>query len=122
MMSIESAAAEAPYTFFFQAEDGIRDVAVTGVQTCALPICRSCKPKAATFRKQLDTAQPRRWCRLLEVPRKQHSAPPQWAGRWQPSRRLGLAARPDQVVCPVLAFAFDQAGIDRSEERRVGKE
>src|SRR2546429_2303511 len=26
------------YFFFFQAEDGIRDVAVTGVQTCALPI------------------------------------------------------------------------------------
>src|SRR2546429_194408 len=25
-------------SFFFQAEDGIRDVAVTGVQTCALPI------------------------------------------------------------------------------------
>src|SRR2546422_6868491 len=31
--------------FFFQAEDGIRDVAVTGVQTCALPIFR--KPAAA---------------------------------------------------------------------------
>src|SRR2546429_9527472 len=27
--------------FFFQAEDGIRDVAVTGVQTCALPISES---------------------------------------------------------------------------------
>src|SRR5216684_6441243 len=27
--------------FFFQAEDGIRDVAVTGVQTCALPIRRA---------------------------------------------------------------------------------
>src|SRR6266550_890337 len=27
-----------PLIFFFQAEDGIRDVAVTGVQTCALPI------------------------------------------------------------------------------------
>src|SRR2546422_8874724 len=27
------------FFFFFQAEDGIRDVAVTGVQTCALPIC-----------------------------------------------------------------------------------
>src|SRR5206468_5504189 len=26
--------------FFFQAEDGIRDLIVTGVQTCALPICR----------------------------------------------------------------------------------
>src|SRR6266542_3901526 len=27
--------------FFFQAEDGIRDATVTGVQTCALPICSS---------------------------------------------------------------------------------
>src|SRR5205085_4571095 len=27
------------YFFFFQAEDGIRDLTVTGVQTCALPIC-----------------------------------------------------------------------------------
>src|SRR5260221_295769 len=26
-------------SFFFQAEDGIRDHCVTGVQTCALPIC-----------------------------------------------------------------------------------
>src|SRR5438128_2874011 len=31
--------------FFFQAEDGIRDATVTGVQTCALPIC--------TFREDL---------------------------------------------------------------------
>ena len=30
--------------FFFQAEDGIRDVAVTGVQTCALPIWWSSRP------------------------------------------------------------------------------
>src|SRR3989449_7835144 len=29
------------FFFFFQAEDGIRDVAVTGVQTCALPISRA---------------------------------------------------------------------------------
>src|SRR5207245_5935671 len=28
-----------PQSFFFQAEDGIRDATVTGVQTCALPIC-----------------------------------------------------------------------------------
>src|SRR3712207_7517826 len=28
------------YFFFFQAEDGIRDIGVTGVQTCALPISR----------------------------------------------------------------------------------
>src|SRR2546430_11921406 len=29
------------YVFFFQAEDGIRDLTVTGVQTCALPISPS---------------------------------------------------------------------------------
>src|SRR5690348_18207555 len=29
------------FFFFFQAEDGIRDGRVTGVQTCALPICLS---------------------------------------------------------------------------------
>src|SRR5690606_37289144 len=28
------------FFFFFQAEDGIRDFHVTGVQTCALPICK----------------------------------------------------------------------------------
>src|SRR5262249_51254163 len=36
--------------FFFQAEDGIRDWSVTGVQTCALPICRAghgCGPRRA---------------------------------------------------------------------------
>ena len=27
------------FFFFFQAEDGIRDIGMTGVQTCALPIC-----------------------------------------------------------------------------------
>src|SRR5437762_8025622 len=30
------------YFFFFQAEDGIRDTSVTGVQTCALPISFFC--------------------------------------------------------------------------------
>src|SRR3989304_3780393 len=35
------AAAAARFFFVVQAEDGIRDVAVTGVQTCALPICAS---------------------------------------------------------------------------------
>ena len=34
--------------FFFQAEDGIRDDLVTGVQTCALPISRD--PRLAQFR------------------------------------------------------------------------
>src|SRR6266436_9107923 len=33
------------FFFFFQAEDGIRDVAVTGVQTCALPIFAALESK-----------------------------------------------------------------------------
>src|SRR2546430_3231041 len=33
---------EHPLCFFFQAEDGIRDLTVTGVQTCALPISAAC--------------------------------------------------------------------------------
>src|SRR5699024_12108676 len=37
--------------FFFQAEDGIRDRNVTGVQTCALPICNP-KMKEAVLKKQ----------------------------------------------------------------------
>src|ERR1041385_9396906 len=37
------------FCFFFQAEDGIRDVAVTGVQTCALPICLLQAPRG-TYR------------------------------------------------------------------------
>src|SRR5207245_6382842 len=34
--------------FFFQAEDGIRDATVTGVQTCALPISEH-RDRAAVF-------------------------------------------------------------------------
>src|SRR3990167_10363459 len=44
---------EAFFWFFFQAEDGIRDLTVTGVQTCALPISTasrsSCRPAAFRY-------------------------------------------------------------------------
>src|SRR5687768_6515443 len=40
---------EPVYAFFFQAEDGIRDVAVTGVQTCALPILASTATPPASW-------------------------------------------------------------------------
>src|SRR2546429_5365617 len=43
--------------FFFQAEDGIRDVAVTGVQTCALPICRRRATLACACARQLGEAR-----------------------------------------------------------------
>src|SRR5206468_5506132 len=43
--------------FFFQAEDGIRDLIVTGVQTCALPISStfsSCRRASATEKVLVD--------------------------------------------------------------------
>src|SRR2546422_5793380 len=42
------------FFFFFQAEDGIRDVAVTGVQTCALPISRTRDDRPVPFRDPLS--------------------------------------------------------------------
>src|SRR5205809_3295230 len=68
--------------FFFQAEDGIRDVAVTGVQTCALPISEGSRPTASVafcdfrewLRKRWDAIPPRREVRArVESWRKGHS-------------------------------------------------
>src|ERR1041385_5162782 len=42
------------FFFFFQAEDGIRDVAVTGVQTCALPICFDALPLRTKLLRHLE--------------------------------------------------------------------
>src|SRR5438445_7679297 len=39
------------FFFFFQAEDGIRDIGVTGVQTCALPIALMRAARAARTRR-----------------------------------------------------------------------
>src|SRR5207245_3160612 len=40
----------------FQAEDGIRDATVTGVQTCALPICACERKVGAAMNLQSETA------------------------------------------------------------------
>src|SRR3989442_4740845 len=54
--------------FFFQAEDGIRDADVTGVQTCALPICAEAgEPGRAPF--EGVEARPSARAPLLEVER-----------------------------------------------------
>src|SRR6266403_2691329 len=44
--------------FFFQAEDGIRDLYVTGVQTCALPIFKSQRAKVKSELRKRVTASP----------------------------------------------------------------
>src|SRR2546429_2274527 len=48
--------------FFFQAEDGIRDVAVTGVQTCALPILDRCGNVICILRCDREDARFREPC------------------------------------------------------------
>src|SRR5437764_5172610 len=88
------------FVFFFQAEDGIRDTSVTGVQTCALPISRGARAKAGG----------RPWeCPFRAIRRGR--APPD-----RPRRRCrpGAPARAPRARAPRA-----QA---RSEERRVGKE
>src|SRR2546430_5918507 len=82
--------------FFFQAEDGIRDLTVTGVQTCALPICRRtvCLGPCSFANRCLGG---RHW-RAFQPPLEGAL----------PSSRLGL-----------LRGAVRRG---RSEERRVGKE
>src|SRR5207249_8169378 len=89
--------------FFFQAEDGIRDRNVTGVQTCALPILavEGVRRVQDPLHVYLDLVLG------YEFPEVQE---PLVAGHLHPLRRYGYVAV--QIV----------AGVVRSEERRVGKE
>src|SRR3989449_6243998 len=87
------------FFFFFQAEDGIRDVAVTGVQTCALPISRSARERAPPASRAL-------LAKLVELFPVPSERPPVEGQRWGTAERVALRA--------------EDGG--RSEERRVGKE
>src|SRR5256885_343547 len=54
--------------FFFQAEDGIRDYKVTGVQTCALPICSFSAAAKARSEKHCHSEHRRRvWIPMLRT-------------------------------------------------------
>src|SRR5687768_18172416 len=82
------------FFFFFQAEDGIRDVAVTGVQTCALPIFNGIAVGTAQLSVEGDISTV------------------------SPSTIAVISGAGVQ-----LQDNFASAGINpRSEERRVGKE
>src|SRR5256884_5387422 len=89
-----------PRCFFFQAEDGIRDVAVTGVQTCALPIYlvreQARDPGIGGLHHELHL-------RLVI------------------EEALGQDPRQRDVEPGVIAFLILKVPW-RSEERRVGKE
>src|SRR5690606_41210085 len=83
------------FFFFFQAEDGIRDFHVTGVQTCALPIFTHAFLGLVTVFLALD---------LGVFHREAHVVGMREAITWT-------------VIWVVTALLFN-----RSEERRVGKE
>src|SRR2546430_873657 len=64
LVSCALVVAELCFFFFFQAEDGIRDLTVTGVQTCALPILPSNRPLPEYVRfigRQREVATLLRW-------------------------------------------------------------
>src|SRR5688500_20367705 len=74
--------------FFFQAEDGIRDYKVTGVQTCALPISTGQGPRHAAGRGSGAGQQRRR------SPRRQsRGLRPRAGGRRSEERRVGKECR-----------------------------
>src|SRR5206468_5382523 len=89
--------------FFFQAEDGIRDLIVTGVQTCALPIFGWCITTVVAWFLILFTG---------EYP----------AGLYE----FGLGSfrwliRLEAYLL-LLVDEYPPFSLERSEERRVGKE
>src|SRR5437762_6902458 len=86
--------------FFFQAEDGIRDTSVTGVQTCALPISTLNYVRAQLASGLADLHSPLNW-NLGHV------------------RSLSLQTQYQRIVDSITdSLRF----MKRSEERRVGKE
>src|SRR5690606_41089355 len=87
--------------FFFQAEDGIRDFHVTGVQTCALPIYRGVEAIGSGVADA--EALHRHQVRILD------------AGD-------GAFAAPQRYCLAHVGNDVDAIDQQRSEERRVGKE
>src|SRR5256885_7334217 len=87
--------------FFFQAEDGIRDYKVTGVQTCALPIWQ------------------------VTIAGETHRVPEPFLvmATQNPIETEGTYALPEaQVDRFMMKVLVGYPSEERSEERRVGKE
>src|SRR5256885_4289746 len=88
------------FFFFFQAEDGIRDYKVTGVQTCALPISDRTKIPGPP------------------IPARTRTPPTPWT-----QTALRASELPGMLsLHRASAGPHDPVRPHRSEERRVGKE
>src|SRR2546422_5801744 len=73
------------FFFFFQAEDGIRDVAVTGVQTCALPISILLLPLTTTTIKAIAVSPGRSQSTVASATRsEERRVGKECRSRWSP--------------------------------------
>src|SRR5205823_10743616 len=104
------------FFFFFQAEDGIRDKLVTGVQTCALPI--SFTPAGATWMCAMNTLS-----MLDEISRYATSVPSSLNCSliWPTARvsRVGTSFPPMRWATKFFASGTG-AGLHTQRERAVG--
>src|SRR5205807_5176374 len=108
------------FFFFFQAEDGIRDYKVTGVQTCALPISspagparsqRSWARKESDNRLQRVRCAARRDCRFVPLsgPSRQNAST---------VRQIGRASCRERVEIAVVAGGLKKRDNKVTEEDR----
>src|SRR5439155_3624049 len=93
------------HVFVFQAEDGIRDGHVTGVQTCALPIFGILRNLERALADGLDPRQG-----ALKV------------AKYTDELGGGVRGLRIGVVKEGFGHPSSEADVDRSEERRVGNE
>src|SRR5256884_7955805 len=98
--------------FFFQAEDGIRDVAVTGVQTCALPIFRQHGAVRAN-EGGIRRGDPR----AARAGLRRHNRPAPRFARHHPDRRRDLSTLVAAVVRRSYAAGLSRSGLRRRADR-----
>src|SRR6266511_1334550 len=95
------------FFFFFQAEDGIRDFHVTGVQTCALPICE--QDFGDTAGELFSLLKP-----IRNVSQGCWGASPSTSGSSKP-QGSGLPATAAAVPIPVLSAALYERFSSRGD-------
>src|SRR5256885_8056725 len=98
--------------FFFQAEDGIRDYKVTGVQTCALPIFSRPSDSGVTSSSSTPLTSPARTAPWIAAPTATTSS--------GLTPLCGSLSKISVTICWTRGIRVEPP--TRSEERRVGKE
>src|SRR5690606_39998063 len=101
--------------FFFQAEDGIRDFHVTGVQTCALPIYSRCGLQAHCPSPDYQSAESGSrsrylrtslwWASYSRFPESSRFAPWPWLLPYADRHKIGRASCRERVKIPVVVGA-----------------